>query len=292
MHTYERKVIGGAKNFWLYSKSEGYDLTHPPTPSSEPVFPRIKLSTTSEPATIDPKKTALVVVDLQNYFLSPALGRPRDAVGMKVVDNLLKFAIPACRKLGIPVVWLSWGLTDQDIDEMPPTILRGFDTSNDLDKNFDGVKRIKDLGHDIGPVELDDGSKVEAGRTLIRDQWNSASYTPLAKMHEKRDIWINKNRLSGFWGGTEAEKLLNARGIRTLLFSGANTDQCVGGSIQDAFTKGWDCLLLNDGCATTSPKFAQQTIEFNTEAGWGFVLSCEELARAADGLQTEPVTKV
>jgi hypothetical protein len=47
----------------------------------------------------------------------------------------------------------------------------------------------------------------------------------------------------------------------------ANTDHCVGGSLQDAFTKGWGCLLLSDGCATTSPIFARQCIEFNCKGG-------------------------
>ena len=99
----------------------------------------------------------------------------------------------------------------------------------------------------------------------MRDQWNSASYSPLQEKHQPQDIWIHKNRLSGFWEGTASEEVLTSHGIRTLLFAGANTDQCVGASLQDAFTKGWDCLLLSDGCATTSPKFAKQCIEFNSE---------------------------
>ena len=101
----------------------------------------------------------------------------------------------------------------------------------------------------------------------MRDQWNSKSYTPLEKKHEAHDMRIYKNRLSGFWEGTETEQVLTSRGIRTLIFAGANTDQCVGGSLQGALTKGWDCLLLSDGCATTSPDFARQCIEYNTEVG-------------------------
>ena len=277
------QVVGGSKNFWLYSKSDGFDLTHPDTPEAPPVHPRIKLNTTSEPATIDHTKSALVIVDLQNYFLSPALGRPRNAVGMQVVDRLVNLAIPACRKLNIPVVWLNWGLTDRDIEEMPPAIIKGFAA----DANFDGEKRIKELGRDIGPITLDDGRTIEAGRALIRGEWNSESYSPLAEVREEQDIWIDKNRLSGFWGGTGAEETLNSLNIRTLLFAGANTDQCVGGTLQDAFTKGWDCLLLRDGCATTSPEFAQQCIEYNTGGGWGFVVTCEELSRAAEQMKID-----
>ncbi|KAF2490820.1 Isochorismatase hydrolase [Lophium mytilinum] len=274
------KVIGGAETFWLYSETNGYDLTHPPTPVGPKVYHRISLKTTDSWAVIDPKKTALVIIDLQNYFLSAALGRPSDSPGLKVVDQLLEHAIPACRKAGIPIVWLRWGLTQEDIEGMPPTILRGFG----LDDNFDNERSPPGLGTDIGPIQLDDGSTVEGGRVLMRDQWNSEFYAPLASKAEDHDIRIYKNRLSGFWGGTGVEDALRSRGIRTLIFSGCNTDQCVATSLTDAVSKGWDCLLLRDGCATTSPKFAQDSVEFNM-GGWGFLLDCKDLADGVDGMQ-------
>ncbi|KAG7005489.1 isochorismatase domain-containing protein [Physcia stellaris] len=283
----QQEVFGGGKNFWLYSKATGYDLTHPPTPKSPAIYPRIPLEATNACVAIDPAKTALVVVDLQNYFLSPAIGRPPDSMGMKAVDKLLHYAIPACRKVGIPVVWLNWGLSEQDIEEMPPTIVRGFA----VDNNFNGHRNIEGLGSDVGSVRLDDGSIVEGGRVLMKDQWNSESFPPLAATHQPNDIHVDKNRLSGFWGGTAIEEALTARGIRTLLFAGVNTDQCVGGSLQDALAKGWDCILLSDGCATTSPQFAQQCIEFNSELGWGFLMSCEDLAKSINNMQTAPKTE-
>ncbi|KAI1284119.1 Isochorismatase-like protein [Xylaria sp. FL0933] len=278
--SHQTKVIGG-KNFWLYSPDSGYDLTHPPTPSSPPIFPRIPLSTTSGAVAIDPSKSALVVIDLQNYFLSPALGRPSESVGLAVTGRLLRHAIPACRKAGMPVVWLCWGLTAEDIDDMPPTIVRGFAA----DTNFVDGKQIGPLGSDIGPVELEDGSTVDGGRVLVRDQWNSALWHQLLDATEKDDIHVYKNRLSGFWGGTGVEDVLTSRGIKTLLFAGCNTDQCVGGSVQGAYTKGWDCLLLSDGTATSSPAFAQQDIEYNVASGWGFVLTCEQLAEGVENMQ-------
>lgn len=120
-------------------------------------------------------------------------------------------------------------------------------------------------------MQLDDGSLVEGGRVLMRDQWNSAMYATLEEKHKRQDMYQDSQEplCLDFGGGTASEELLSARGIRTLLFAGANTDQGVGGSLQDAFTKGWDCLLLSDGCATTSPDFARQCIEFNTNEGLG-----------------------
>jgi nicotinamidase-related amidase len=105
-------------------------------------------------------------------------------------------------------------------------------------------------------------------------------------------MFVSKNRLSGFWGGTNIEDVLSKRGITTLIFSGANTDQCVGGSLQDAMTKGYDCLLLHDAIATTSPDFARQCIEYNTEMGWGFVLTCKQLAEGVEDMTAGSDTKL
>ncbi|KAI1428147.1 Isochorismatase-like protein [Xylaria sp. FL1777] len=157
---------------------------------------------------------------------------------------------------------------------MPPTIIKGFAA----DTNFVRGKRIGRLGPSIGPVNLEDGTLIDGSKVLMRNQWNSRFWYPLRKESQQEDIHIYKNGLSGFWGETGIEAALNSRGIRTLVFAGCNTDQCVGGSLQDAHTKGWDCLLLSNGTATTSPAFAKQCIEYNTEGGWGFVLTCEQLA--------------
>jgi len=160
------KVIGGAENFWLYSEKEGYDITHRATPNSSKVYPRMTLRTQNSRTIIDPTKTALIVIDMQNYFLSPAIGRSSDSLGLQVVERLTEQAIPACRKVGIPIVWLGWGLTDEDIETMPPAIVRGFS----MDTNFEGDREVPGLGSNIWPITLDDGSTVEGGAVLMRDR--------------------------------------------------------------------------------------------------------------------------
>lgn len=71
-------------------------------------------------------------------------------------------------------------------------------------------------------------------------------------------------------------------GITTLLFAGVNTDQCVSGSLQDAFTRGYDCVLVRDGCGTTSPKAATEAIEFNCARTCWFVADCEGLKQGVE----------
>ena len=311
--SHRKAVIGSPANFWLHSTATGFDLTHPATPTSPPILPRVAYKTTTAQVTVDPKKTALVIIDMQNFFLSPYLGRSRDGNGWKAQEKLIKYAIPAARKQGIQVVWLNWGLTQPEIDVMPPATLRafGFETVPNESQGYDdpdkkyaidehGVNQgateletalkahtedpvrariYKGLGREIGKVKLEDGSLVEGGRLLMRDTWNAALTPELEAVRQEDDVWIHKNRMSGLWGsGTMATDFLDNAGIKTLIFAGVNTDQCVSGSLTDAFSKGYDCLLLNDGCGTTSPDSSQQCIEFNTAKTWGFLLSCKDMA--------------
>ncbi|KAI5259393.1 Isochorismatase hydrolase [Aureobasidium subglaciale] len=327
----ERKaIIGNTANFWLHSsKQNRFDLTHPKTPSSEAVSPRLDLITSNTPITIDPQKTALVIIDMQNFFLSEGFGRKKGA-GHTAVQNLDQHAIPAARKAGIQVIWLNWGLTDDDLEAMPPAIKRAFGfeavvDDNDDDKEIEAKtaegdvfrenagqegtpsvkaqdtavlengkdKRIyKGLGSWCGNVKLADGTTVDAGRLLMRDAWNSALYPPLDTVYteglthpSKPDVWIHKDRMSGMWGArTDCEDFLQEAGIRTLLFAGVNTDQCVSGTLTDAFSKGYDCVMLRDACGTTSPEFSQQCVEFNAAKSWGFVATCEDLAKGVEGM--------
>ena len=313
-------IIGNPNgSFWLHHSETGFDLTHPPTPRSPPVLPRIPLETTTEKVAITPSKAALVIIDMQNFFLSEKLGWPADSKGMKAAKQLADFAIPACKRANIQIIWLNWGLSQEEVENMPPAILRSFGfPSVPTDQPLFGVdgKVVKTadrphthittssgtdpriycgLGSMMGAIQLEDGDSVSGGQPLMRDQWNTQLHPNLEKSRQemkrarvgREDVWIHKNRMSGLWDkDTLCTQYLEEQGIKTLLFAGVNTDHCVAGSLQDAYAQGYDCLLLSDGSATTSPDFAQQSIEFNTANVWGFVLNCEALARGVDNMQT------
>lgn len=92
-------------------------------------------------------------------------------------------------------------------------------------------KKYSGLGSDGGVVpDPVSGGNVDAGRLLVRDQWNSELYAPLMRLweegknlKERNDVWIHKNRMSGLWGSeSELEKFLEKEGIRTLLFTGVS----------------------------------------------------------------------
>ncbi|KAI7205309.1 Isochorismatase hydrolase [Hortaea werneckii] len=309
-------VIGNNSDIWFYSSTTGFDLTRPTHPQSSPVTPCVTIQTTTSPVTIDPLKSALVIIDMQNYFLSPAFGRSRGA-GHESLDQLVNHAIPAARAAGIRIIWLNWGLTDQEIDDLPPSVSRafGFEVWSADAEETDSVttrakgagvavnkhgemnktRCYKGLGSPCGIVQDPaSGREIDAGRLLTRGAWNSDLYPPLDEIYRegsrlaaRPDVWIHKNRMSGMWGAkTECEEFLEREGIKTLLFSGVNTDQCVGGTYTDSFSKGYDSILLSDGAATTSPLFAQQCIEFNAANTWGFSTTCKALAEGVAAMET------
>lgn len=135
------------------------------------------------------------------------------------------------------------------------------------------------------------------GRVLFRGSWNAELYAPLAAAATAQDVVCGKNRLSGLWcADTPLWRHLTTTatttGIKTLLFAGVNTDQCVLGTLADAYNAGWDCVLVEDCCATASPGGAGEAVVFNAAVShahppiflsrWFFIYSrCCPSSRAA-----------
>ncbi|KAI0549061.1 isochorismatase family protein [Xylaria curta] len=300
-------VVGSDSNFWLFTNSDGFDMTHPATPSSRPEYPRVTLKTTTSAVTIAPAKTALVIIDMQNFFLSTALGHSRGE-GHEAEDKLLKLGIPAAREAGIQVIWLTWGISEAGLETLPPVVWRIFgweiaeggnlEVENDDPGAAPGQmimrserKRDGGIGLSLGKVKPEDGTEVDAGRMLMADQWNTDMHGALEGAYREGlnaivpDVRFNKERISGFWGpSSDMEVFLRKTGITTLLFTGVNTDQCVLATMQDASTKGYDTILLEDGCGTRSPEYARQMVHFNCQKTWGFISTCAALAQGVENM--------
>jgi nicotinamidase-related amidase len=93
------------------------------------------------------------------------------------------------------------------------------------------------------------------------------------------DIHIAKMRMSGFWD-TELDSVLRNLGVTTLLFGGVNADQCVLATLMDANFLGYDCILLEDGAATTSPGYCWDATIYNVRQCFGFTALGTDIAAA------------
>ena len=111
---------------------------------------------------------------------------------------------------------------------------------------------------------------------LEKDSWAAAVVDELehrARRHQCRQA--PHQRLLGHAAGL----ILRNLGIRTILFAGVNTDQCVLCTLTDANFLGYGCVLLEDCCATTSPDFCTEATLWNVKKCFGFVTGSDQLLR-------------
>lgn len=217
---------------------------------------------------IDPAKSLLVIIDMQNYFVHPSI---RDhSEGLKTVEPLLK-VIAKCRKEGIQVCWLNWGITDDDMRAMPPAVTRGFSRA-----------MIKERGHGwhvgLGAMMPNDQG---GERCLFKGTWNADIYDPLKPFMAEDDVRFDKARMSGLWSPElPMHKWLRDSDKKTLVFAGVNTDQCLLGTLTDAYSWGWDCILIGDCAATMTGLGAQAVCDYNIATNMGFVTDSDTFSNA------------
>jgi len=183
-----------------------------------------------EPITIDPERTALLVVDMQNDF--GAKGGIFDLAGIdisliqKVVAPTAR-VIAAARKAGMKVIYLKMGFRPDLSDAGPP----------------DSPNWIKHAVMHVGEaVRAPDGTE---SRILIRDTWNTEIVSELKPRPADTVIW--KNRFSGFYQ-TELDSVLKRLNAKVLVFTGCTTSVCVESTIRDATFRDYSPVLLAD-CA-------------------------------------------
>ncbi|EQB59557.1 hypothetical protein CGLO_00016 [Colletotrichum gloeosporioides Cg-14] len=244
------------------TSSRTYDLTRGRSPACT-------VGTSQGPTetfiSVNPHSTALVIVDMQNYFLHPDC---RDhPAGLAAVDKTEK-VIEKCRELGVQVIWLNWGLTDDDLAVMPASVQRGFSRTLIHGASADDKVARLGLGGDLG-----DGK----GRCLVKGTWNADIYEPLKRFARPGDVHCDKNRMSGMWSPEQPLRRYldgDGAGVRTLLFAGVNTDQCVLGTLTDAYNGGWDCVMVEDCCGTKTPG-APEVCLYNVAGSYGFVINSD-----------------
>src|SRR5712691_8463372 len=161
---------------------------------------------------IDPKRTAMIVVDMQNDFV--ASGAAMETPAARAVVPKLAEALKVCRDAGIKVIYTAhvhrrdgcdMGLFD---DLHPPIAHR--------DALVDGTP-----GVDIYP-----------------------DLTPAPGEHV-----IKKHRYSGFFG-TDLDIILREWGVDTVIISGTSTENCCHATARDAMFRNYRVVFLSDATAT------------------------------------------
>lgn len=226
----------------------------------EPTPVPLTIQAESQSVTMDLRRTAILIIDMQNDFCEK--GGWVDHLGFDYspdrapIEPLQKLLL-ALREAKVPIIWVNWG-NRPDLMNMPPNQLHLYKPSG--------------VGIGLGEPLPGSGAAV-----LQKDSWAAAVVHGLDK--KPGDISVDKYRMSGFWD-TPLDSILRNLGVKTVLFTGVNTDQCVLCSLQDANFLGYGCVLIEDCCATTSPDYCTQATLFNVKKGFGFVTQSRHILEA------------
>jgi ureidoacrylate peracid hydrolase len=170
---------------------------------------------------LDPAKTALVVVDMQNAFMLPGVAHALCPMAEKIVPNINRLA-RAVRESGGTVVWIKTTFKDD--------ALKNWSTYFEMVTPQQGAKRI---------AALTDGSK---GHEL----WAALDVRP-------DDLIVEKNRFSAFiQGSSNLAEVLRKRGIDTVLITGTVTNVCCESTARDAMMLNFKTIMVTDGNAAVT----------------------------------------
>lgn len=169
---------------------------------------------------IDPGKTALLVIDMQKYFLAPDM--PAEVpIAREIVPNINKLA-NQLRESGGQVAWVISTFDNNIVDDW--SLLKNIFSPERCDA------MIKNLaaggpGHDIWP-------------DLIV---------------EEPDWIIEKNRFSAFISGaSDLEDKLRKSKIDTVIITGTLTDVCCESTARDAMMLNFKTIMVTDANASRS----------------------------------------
>lgn len=193
---------------------------------------------------VNPKKLALVNVDLQNVFVeNTPLASPD---GLAVVERVNQLSA-ACRKAGILVVHTAHvtrpdGSNAGVMGEIFPPVREGVIAAGSF------------------PASLHKNLVIEKG-----------------------DILLDKPRFGAFHA-TDLELILRERGVDSIIVTGIATDVCVDTTVREANVRDFRVFLTSDGTGTADRNgVSRQEIQKATLASLGFsfaqVVSVDEMIR-------------
>ena len=167
-----------------------------------------------------PEATALLVIDLQQDFLSTTGYFARqgyDPAPLRAILPTVSKLIAACRAAGIRIIHTRQGYR-ADLADMTP---------------YEKWRRRR--------------NGLEGTDVLLR---SSPGFEIVPEIDVRAsDIIVDKTCNSAFTY-TDFEHVLRAQGITHLMFTGCTTDVCVHTTLREACDRNFQCLTIADACAS------------------------------------------
>lgn len=191
----------------------------------------------------DPRWTALLVVDVQNDFVSPkgsAAQRGDDVRAAQAMVSKLIRLIDEARRVSLPVVYIR--TTHSEWTDTPSWIYRKSQQSN--------------------------------LNTCREGTWGAEFYDGISPLPGERVVI--KHRYSAFIN-TDLNTVLRAKGVESVLVTGVATNVCVETTARDAYMFDYYVTFVEDCAAAYDPKLHESTLE-NMRRHFGLVASSQEIA--------------
>ncbi|MEM1370566.1 MAG: isochorismatase family cysteine hydrolase [Cyanobacteria bacterium P01_H01_bin.15] len=191
------------------------------------------------------EQTALMVIDMQNDFCTP--GGWGDRKGFDVSQTQkpiqpLQALLAGLRRTPVTIIHTREGHRP-DLSDCPP-------------------HKLARSRHQKAEI----GSEGVMGRLLTRGSKSHDFVDELQPL--AAEIVLDKPGKGAFIA-TDLDLILRQRGIKQLLFTGVTTECCVHTTLRTANDLGYECLLLEDCCASFSPEFHQVSVKMvSTIFGW------------------------
>jgi ureidoacrylate peracid hydrolase len=249
------------------------DIAFQPTAAAELKSETVTLDAKPEPIAINPARTAVIVVDMENDFV--AKGGMFDRAGADISGAQKAIApnakvLATARQARLKIIYLKMGYRP-DLSDLGAT---------------DSVNRTRHLKFGVGQtIRAADGRE---SRVLIRDTWDTDIVPELKP--QASDIVIYKTRFSGFYQ-TDLDATLKKFGIKYLIVTGVTTSICVESTVRDAMFRDYLCVLLRD-CMSEPighdlPRTNHEASLLNTEVLLGWVSDSEQFIKALSAKTTQ-----
>ena len=224
-----------------------------------PIQGAVTLPARPENLPIDPKATALLVVDMQNAYASA--GGYLDLAGFDIagaagVIEKIAVLVETARKSGVTVVFFRNGWDPEYLEAGGPGSPNWWKSN--------ALKTMRER------PELQ-------GQLLAKGTWDYALVDRLQP--EPGDIVIEKPRYSAFYN-TALDSVLRARGIKNLAFCGIATNVCVESTLRDGYHREYFGVLLEDATHQAGPPFLQEATAYNVEKFFGWVSTVADFCGA------------
>jgi ureidoacrylate peracid hydrolase len=196
---------------------------------------------------LDPEKTALLVIDMQHAFVAP--GAPVEVPAAREIVPAINRLAAALRKRGVPVIWV-----------MHENARDGGD--------WDGF-----FGRFVAPESRAKAAAALTAGSPMQTLWPELEVEP-------GDLRVAKNRYSPFIAGASNLRSL-LEGKDTLLIAGTKTNVCCECTARDAMMLDYKVVMLSDCTAALSDDEHRATLE-NMIQQFGDVLTAGEALALLD----------